>query len=218
MPKICCAEIGSQPLVGTGARDDQAARNRDHQRRNHRHQAVADGENGVGLERLAQIHAVLQDADQEAGDDVDAGDENAGHRVALREARGAVHGAVELGFAGQLLAPRCALRVSSIKPGVQIRIDGHLLARQRVQGEARGDFRNAHRAVVDDHILNRDQHQENHRADDVVAAHHEAAEGLDHVAGGRRAGVAVEQDQARGGDVQRQPEQREQQQGGGERR
>ncbi len=60
--------------------------------------------------------------------------------------------------------------------------------------------------MVDDHVLDGDQHQEDHGADDVVAAHHEIAEGLDHVARGGGAGVAVEQDQPRGGDVQGQPE------------
>ncbi len=110
LPKICLLEIRAQPGVGAGAGDDQAARNRNHQRRNHRHQAVADGQHRIGLERLAQIHAVLQHADQEAGDDVDAGDQDAGHGVALGEARGAVHGAVEFGFGGQLLAAPARLR------------------------------------------------------------------------------------------------------------
>ena len=45
-------ELRSEPAVGAGAGDDQAAGDRDHQRRNHRHQAIADGEHGVGLERV----------------------------------------------------------------------------------------------------------------------------------------------------------------------
>ena len=99
--------------------------------------------------------------------------------------------------------------------GVQVRVDRHLLAGQGIQSEARRDFGDAHRAVVDDDVLDRDQHQEDHRADDVVAAHHEAAERLDHLAGGDGAGVAVEQDQARRRNIQRQAEQRQQQQRGG---
>ena len=46
-------ELRAQPRFRAGAGDDQAARNRDHQRRNDRHQAVADRQDGVGLERLA---------------------------------------------------------------------------------------------------------------------------------------------------------------------
>ena len=81
--------------------------------------------------------------------------------------------------------------------GIQIRIDGHLLAGHGVQGESRGNFRDAHRAVIDDHILDGDQHQEDHHANDVVAAHHERAEGLNHFSGRRGAGVAIEQNQPR---------------------
>ena len=110
------AEIGAQALVGTGARDDQAAGDGDHQRRNHGHQAVADGQDGIGFDGVAQIHAMLQNADQKAGDDVDAGDQNAGHGIALREARCAVHGAVEFGFLGQILAAPARASFSSIRP------------------------------------------------------------------------------------------------------
>jgi hypothetical protein len=49
---------------------------------------------------------VLQDADDQPGDDVDAGDEQGGERVALGEADGAVHRAVEVGLAPDPLAPR----------------------------------------------------------------------------------------------------------------
>ena len=44
-----------------------------------------------------------------------AGDQDRGERVALVEARGAVHGAVELGFAGNLLR-RSRACASSISP------------------------------------------------------------------------------------------------------
>ena len=47
---------------------------------------------------------MLQDADQETGDDVDSCNQDAGYGVALSESRGAVHGAVEFGFIRQLLA------------------------------------------------------------------------------------------------------------------
>ncbi len=69
--------------------------------------------------------------------------------------------------------------------------------------------------MVNHHILDGDQDQENHHADDVIAAHHEIAEGFDHLARRARAGIALNQDQARGRDVQRQAEQGQQQQRGG---
>ena len=163
----------------------------------------------------AEIHVVLQDADQKAGDDIHAGDDDAGDGVALREAGGAVHGSVELGFAAQIAA--AAARFGLIdQAAVQIGVDRHLLAGQGIQGEARGDFGNAHRTVVDDDVLNGDQNAENHRADDVVAAHHEAAERFDDVAGGGRSGISIEQNEARRRDVERQTEKRQQQEHGGE--
>ena len=101
------------------------------------------------------------------------------------------------------------------QPGVEIGIDRHLFAGQSIQGEARGHFRDANRAMVDDDVLDRDQHQEDHRANDVVAADDETSERFDHVARGGSSGVSVQQNQARRRNVQCQPEQREQQQRGG---
>ena len=46
------ADIGAERVVGRGARDHNAAGHRNQQRRNDGDQAVADGEDGVGLERL----------------------------------------------------------------------------------------------------------------------------------------------------------------------
>ncbi len=64
-------ELDAEAVFGTGAGDDHAARNRNHQRRNHGHQTVADRQHGIGLERLHDVDAVLQHADQQSGDDVD---------------------------------------------------------------------------------------------------------------------------------------------------
>ncbi len=77
------------------------------------------------MQRVHQVHAVLQDTDQEARDDVDAGDENARHRVALSEARGTVHGAVEFGFRGECFAA-FARSFFIDETGVEVGVDGHL--------------------------------------------------------------------------------------------
>ena len=66
--------------------------------------------------------------------------------------------------------------------------------------------------MVDNDILDGDQNQEDHNADDVVAADHKGAKSLDHFAGGTRSGIAIQQNQARRRDVERQPEQGHQQQ------
>ena len=91
------------------ARDDDAGRDRDQQRRDLRGQAVADGQQREGVDRRRRTTGaccstpttmppiMLIDRDQHPG-----------HRVALDELRGAVHRAVEVGLAGDLGAPRCA--------------------------------------------------------------------------------------------------------------
>jgi hypothetical protein len=129
----------------------------------------------------------------------------------LIEARRPVHRSVKFGLAGDALAPPPRLDLVD-QPGVHVGVDGHLLARQRIQGEARRHLGGAHGAVRDDQELNGDQGQKEHEAHHVVAAHHKLPEGLDHLAGRRRALGAMQQDAAAGGDVQRQAKEGQQQQ------
>ena len=62
--------------------------------------------------------------------------------------------------------------------------------------------------MVDDDVLDHDQNQKDDDADCIVPADHKLAECSDHVAGGLHSLTAVEQNQPRGCDVQRKPEQR----------
>ncbi|KAF5029483.1 hypothetical protein DSECCO2_648130 [anaerobic digester metagenome] len=180
---------------GRGPGHDHARGRGDDDRRNDGDQAVADGQQGVGLGGVLPVHALLHDPDQEAAEDVDGGDDDGGGDVAGNELARAVHGAVEVGFlADGLAAFRGLLLVD--EPGVQVRFDGHLLARHGVEGEACGHFGDAGGAGHDDFFVDGEEHEEDDAADDVVAADDELAEGLDHVAGGRGAFVAVQQDQA----------------------
>lgn len=96
--------------------------------------------------------------------------------------------------------------------GVEIRVNGHLLAGQGVQGKTGGDFRGAHGAVVDDQVLDSDEGEENHEANDVVSTNDELAEGLDDVAGGGSAFIAVEKNTAAAGDIERDAEERQKKQ------
>ena len=145
---------------------------------------------------------MLDDADDDAAEQVDAGDQDAGHRVALDELRGTVHRAVEVGLLGDLRAALARLLVGDLAR-VEVGVDRHLLAGHGVEGEARADLGHATGAVGDDHELDHDQDQEDDEADDDVAADDEVAERLDHVAR-----VALEQDQTRHGHVDRQAEER----------
>ena len=145
------------------------------------------------------------------------GDQHGGHGVALRESDCAVHGAVEVGFAANPVAafPRLALVDDA---GVEVGVDGHLPSGHGVEGEPRRDFRDADRAVVDDDVLNRDQDQEHDDADDEAAADDELAEGHDDVARRFDAVGAMEQHEACRGHLQRQADEREQQEQRGKHR
>ena len=102
--------------------------------------------------------------------------------------------------------------------GGEVGVDRHLLARHGVEVEARGDFGDAAGALGDDDEVHDHQDGEHDDADDEIAAHHEIAERLDDVAGGGGALVAVRQDQARRGEVERQPQHGRDQQHGRETR
>ena len=111
---------------------------------------------------LAERHALLDDADDDAAEQVDAGDQDAGHRVALDELRGTVHRAVEVGLLGDLGAALARLLVGDLA-GVEVGVDRHLLAGHGVEGEARADLGHAAGAVRDDDELDHDQDQEDRR-------------------------------------------------------
>jgi hypothetical protein len=92
-------------------------------------------------------------------------------------------------------------------PARQVGVDAHLAAGHGVEGEPGRDFRDAARALRDHHEVDHDEDQEDHQADDDVAADHEVAERRDHLPG-----VAGAQDQPGAADVEPQPQQRDQQQ------
>ena len=158
---------------------------------------------------------MLADADGETADDVDGGDDQRGHGIAPDEFGGAVHGAEEIAFLVEFAAaPARDFFVDGA--GVQVGVDRHLLAGDAVKGEACCDLRDAGGALGDDDEIHHQQNGEDDQADDDVAAHEEAAEGGDDMAGGERAFIAVGQNLAGGGDVQRQAEQGGEQKDGGE--
>ena len=207
---------GLAHVLRTGGAGDQHGHGGGHQqRRQLRHQAVADGQQGVGGRGLGRRHAVLGHAHGEPADQVDEQDQDAGDGVAADELVGTVHRTVEVGFLADFLAARLGF-LAGQDAGVEIGVDGHLLARHRVQDEARRHLGNTARALGDHHEVDDGQDGEHHDADRVVAAHHELAEGRDDLAGGVMAVLAVEQDHAGGGHVQRQAQHRGHQQDDGE--
>jgi hypothetical protein len=208
-------QLRADVLFAGHARDDDTGRGRDDQRGDLRHQAVADGQQGVGLQRLREAEVVLQDADQQAADDVDHGDHDAGHGVAAHVLGGAVHCAVELGFLGHFGAAPAGVGFAD-QAGVEVGVDRHLLARHRVQREARAHFGDPARTLGDDGEVDDGEDDEDDDTDRVIAADQEVAEGFDHFAGRRAAGVPFGQHHPRGGHVERQAQHGRHQQDGRE--
>ena len=148
---------------------------------------------------------MLQHAHGQAAEHVDEQDQDAGNGIAADELAGAVHRTVEVGFLTHFLAAQLGFFTRQ-QTGVEVGVDRHLLAGHRVQDEARGHFRNAAGTLGNDHEIDDGQDREHHDADRVVAADHEFAEGGDDLARGIVAVLAVQQDHAGGGHVQRQPQ------------
>src|SRR4026207_2012649 len=103
---------------------------------------------------------------------------------------------------------------SSIRPAARVASIANCLPRTGLRGERGGDFGDAAGAFGDDDEVHDDEDREDDNADHEVAAHHEIAEGLDHVAGGISAFMAAREDQARGSEVECQPQHRRDQQHG----
>ena len=164
---------------------------RQQQGRDLAHQAVADGEKRIHTERFGHRQIVHQRTDRDAADQVDDQDEDRRDGVAAHELRGAIHGAIEIGFGGHVLAPDGGLLLVD-QAGVQVGVDRHLLARQGVEREAGRDFRDALGTLGDDDEVDDHQNHEHHQADHEIAADDHVTERFDHLAGRVRAFVAVQ--------------------------
>ncbi len=160
--------------------------------------------------RFVDRHPSLHDADGKAAQDVDQRDQNGGDGVAADKFARAVHRPVEIRLLLDL-APAVAGLGFVDHAGVEFGVDRHLLAGHGVQSEAGRHFGDAPGALGDDDEIDQDQNQKDDQADDVIAAHDKVAEGFDDMPG-----VTVEQNQAGGGDVERQPVKGDEQEQGGE--
>ena len=202
------SELASEALlvVIDDARDQHARGSGDDEGWNLADQAIPDGEHRVDLGCVAKPEPLLEHTDDDAAQDVDDGDHDARDCVPADELAGTVHGPVEVGFARDFLSALSSLDLVD-EAGVQLCVDGHLLAWHRVEGEPRGDLGDTTSTLRDDHEVDDDQDDEDHETDDVAASHHDLAEGLDDLAG-RGLRAAAEQDEPGARDVETQPVQR----------
>ena len=208
-------DFAAHVLGARHASHDDGHRRRQQQRRHLCDQAVADRQRRIDARRIAEAHVVRHHADADAAENVDDQDQDAGRRVAAHELAGTVHRTVEVRFGTHFGAADFGFILRD-QAGVQVGVDRHLLAGHGIEGEARADFGDAPRALGDDDEVDDGQDREHDDADRVVAADDELAEGFDDRAGRVAAGVTVQQHDAGRGDVERQAQQRGQQQHGRE--
>ena len=168
-------------------------------------QAVADGEDRIGLERLPQRHVVDAHPDDQADDEVQRSDQEARNRIALHELGRAVERAEERGFGLFRLPPELGVGMGDGARS-HVRVDRELLAGHGVKGEARAHLGHPGGALVDDHEVDDQQHAEHDEAEEDRPPHHEHRKALDHLAGGVGAGMAFGNDELRRRDVERQPQ------------
>jgi hypothetical protein len=178
---------------------------------NLRHEAVADREEGVPAGGLGDRHPA-QRARDEAADDVHEHDGDPGDRVALHELERAVHRPVELALALEGAAPPARIALVD-EARAEVRVDGHLLAGQRVEREPRRDLGDALGALGHDEELHEGEDREHHRAHHGVALHHHPPERLDDPSG-----LAAGEDEPRRAHVEREPEERGEEEEGREAR
>ena len=200
--------LGPERAVVADARDQQARGDRDQQRWDLRDEAVTDRQQRVGRDGLAEGQVVGAHPDGEAADEIDGHDEDGRDGIALHELGGTVHRTVEVRLLGDAFAQGAGLLLVD-EAGGDVGVDGHLPAGHGVEGEAGGDLRHPARPVGDDDELDHDEDEEDHEPDHDGASDDEVAERLDDLAG-----IAVEQDEPGGRDVEAEAhEGRDQQQG-----
>ena len=197
-----------QHLVGgvghTGFRNQNTGSNGDNQRRNLRHQPVADSQTGISFAGIGKTHIVLHHTDNDTGNNIDECDNQTGNRVTADEFGRTVHGSVKRAFFGEFFAAGARL-IFGNQPRRQIGVDGHLLTGHGVQGKAGGDFGDTAGTFGNNHKVDDNQNGKNNNADNKVVAHDETAESGNNLAGGIRPLVAFGKNQTGGSQVQRQP-------------
>ena len=145
-------------------------------------------------------------ADNDAAENVDGENDDAGDGVAADELRRTVHGAEELGLVAHFGAALLGCRLVD-QAGVQVGVDRHLLAGDGIERKPRTDFGDTRRALGDDEEVDGDQDEKDNQSDHEVAAHDEPREAADDIAGGGHAFRPIGEDAPCRRDVQCQTKQ-----------
>ena len=133
-------------VVGGDTGDDHPRGQGNQQRRNLRDQTITDGQYRIQRDGLASTHPVLHYPRGKPAEDIDQHNHQACDGVSFDKLHGAVHGTEHLAFPGQLVTLVSGLCTID-QPATQVTVDGHLLARQRIQAKARRHFSDTFRTL-----------------------------------------------------------------------
>ena len=178
-------------LIGADAGHYHTRCGGDHQRGDLRDQTVTDGQQGVAFRRVTEIHVMLQNADQQAADNVNDHDHQTGDGVTAHELTRTVHRTVEVGFLRHVAAALFGF-VFTNQTGVEIGVNRHLFAGHAVEHETRAHFGDTPRTLGDNHKVNQDEDDKDHDTDGEITADQKVAEGFDHPPCRRAAGVTFQ--------------------------
>ena len=128
-------------------------------------ESITDSQKAVGLDGLVEAQAALRNSNRHTADQINDGDEDCSNRVSLDELGSAVHCTVEVSFSPNFFASSSGFSVID-ESRIEISVNGHLLARHRVESESRPDFSHALRSLRDHNELNDDEDQEDDKAND----------------------------------------------------
>ena len=138
--------------------------------------------------------------DDDAADDVDGGNDQAGNGVTTNKLGSTVHRPLKLGlFSNEVSAIAGVVFVD--QPGAQVGIDSHLFTGHGVESEPGRDFRNTARALRNHNELNDHQDRKDDHTDDHIATNDELSKRLDDLPR-----LAVQKDRPCRTDIQPQPE------------
>ena len=194
-------KVIAKVALGSRTGNDDTGSRGNQQGRNLIYQSLAHGQQGIVLQRLLHSHIALHHADDEAADNVDKDNDDSRDGITLDELAGTIHGTVEVSLPLNLLSALAGLRIGN-GTLIQIRINGHLLTRHSIQGEACRYLCHALRALGNNHELDNNQNDENDKAYYCITAHNEVTEGADELPC-----ITLQQNKPGRGNIQCQPEQ-----------
>ncbi len=123
-------------------------------------------------------HAKLEHANDQATENIDEGNHDAGNRIPLDKFTRTIHSSVEVRFPLQISSPSSCLYVID-KTGIEIGIHRHLLAGHGIKRKTGRNLRHTPRTIGDDHKLNDRNDNENYQAHHIIAANDKGAKGAD---------------------------------------